>query len=285
MNLVNINIERPNFDKTNSSRNIEVMNRWISDTSDKLNYLIALINSGEIGGAVESDHGFDSSDTKDGNASEWTNVEPLKSGEKDRSILEKISRMFRNVRYLFKVMGNTDISSIGGGTATGAINYLKQNLEKQSEKIGSLNADLAKQWEKIYPVGSIYISANSASPANLFGGTWEQIKDRFLLAAGDAYVAGDSGGSASHSHTLSANGAACIGNYANVTAFFTGYKYFWKDYSTGTNMWAWTHNGDDQFTSSTDHYDDGSFVGLTGSTDSDNSMPPYLVLYMWRRVA
>lgn len=53
----------------------------------------------------------------------------------------------------------------------------------------------------IYPVGSIYMSVASASPATLFGGTWEQLKDRFLLGAGDTYTEGDTGGSASHTLT------------------------------------------------------------------------------------
>ena len=35
----------------------------------------------------------------------------------------------------------------------------------------------------IYPVGSIYMSTNNASPATLFGGSWTQIQGRFLLAA------------------------------------------------------------------------------------------------------
>ena len=48
----------------------------------------------------------------------------------------------------------------------------------------------------IYPVGSIYMSVNATSPASLFGGTWEQLKDRFLLAAGDTYAAGSTGGEA-----------------------------------------------------------------------------------------
>ena len=48
--------------------------------------------------------------------------------------------------------------------------------------------------DKTYPVGSIYMSVNSTSPADLFGGTWEQIKDTFLLAAGDTYSAGSTGG-------------------------------------------------------------------------------------------
>ena len=50
-------------------------------------------------------------------------------------------------------------------------------------------------------------------------------------------------------------------------------------------MWAWTHNDDDAINSSTDHYNDGKFVSLTGSTDMTNSMPPYLAVYMWKRTA
>lgn len=46
----------------------------------------------------------------------------------------------------------------------------------------------------VYPVGSIYMSANNVSPATFLGGTWEQIKDRFLLSAGDSYSAGSTGG-------------------------------------------------------------------------------------------
>ena len=137
----------------------------------------------------------------------------------------------------------------------------------------------------VYPVGSYYWSSNATSPSELFGGTWEQVKDRFVLAAGDSYKVGNSGGSASHSHTLSANGAACIGNYSNVTAFSSGGRYKWKDYNSGSNMWAWTHNADGAVTSSTNHYNDGSFVSLTGSTDAANNMPPYITAYCWHRVA
>jgi microcystin-dependent protein len=54
----------------------------------------------------------------------------------------------------------------------------------------------------VYPVGSIYMSVVSTSPAELFGGTWEQLKDRFLLGAGDTYTAGDTGGAANHTLTV-----------------------------------------------------------------------------------
>lgn len=61
-----------------------------------------------------------------------------------------------------------------------------------------------------YPVGSIYLTINNVNPTNLFGGTWSQIKDKFLLCAGDTYAGGSTGGSAdsvvvSHSHTVNAH--------------------------------------------------------------------------------
>lgn len=55
--------------------------------------------------------------------------------------------------------------------------------------------------EKIYPIGAIYISANNVNPQALFGGTWEQIKDTFLLSAGNSYKAGATGGEATHKLT------------------------------------------------------------------------------------
>ena len=69
---------------------------------------------------------------------------------------------------------------------------------------------------KLYPVGSVYISFNATDPSTLFGGTWVRLKDRFLLASGDAYAANTTGGSATktigvnnipaHNHTVNASG-------------------------------------------------------------------------------
>ena len=52
--------------------------------------------------------------------------------------------------------------------------------------------------DMIYPVGSIYMSANATSPETLFGGTWESIGGRFLLGADATYAAGSPGGEATH---------------------------------------------------------------------------------------
>ena len=69
---------------------------------------------------------------------------------------------------------------------------------------------------KLYPVGSVYISFNATDPSTLFGGTWQRLKDTFLLANGDSYAPNTTGGSATktittsnlpaHSHSVNASG-------------------------------------------------------------------------------
>ena len=118
----------------------------------------------------------------------------------------------------------------------------------------------------LYPIGSIYISTDETSPAELFGGTWEQIKDTFLLAAGDTYEAGETGGSATHtltidempSHNHTVKGTVGAGGYAEGVSFGN---------------------------SATPGYT--SYVGMSGSGGGKphNNMPPYLAVFIWRKVA
>ena len=72
----------------------------------------------------------------------------------------------------------------------------------QNDRLTAIEKSIQNLNNKIYPVGSIYISVNSTSPASLFGGTWEQLKDRFLLSAGNTYTAGSTGGEANHTLTV-----------------------------------------------------------------------------------
>ena len=65
-----------------------------------------------------------------------------------------------------------------------------------------------------HPIGSYYWSADLTDPGELFGGTWERIKDRFILAAGDTYTAGSTGGAASHTLTP----AGTIGTHSLTVA-------------------------------------------------------------------
>ena len=59
----------------------------------------------------------------------WTDVAALASGEKHSSLFNKISTMFKNVRYLYKMLGTTDISGIDNGTVTGGLSELNSNLD------------------------------------------------------------------------------------------------------------------------------------------------------------
>ena len=65
---------------------------------------------------------------------------------------------------------------------------------------GSLVSDLLN---KVYPVGSIYMSAVNVSPASFLGGTWQAIEQgRMLMAAGSSWQAGTTGGNAYHTLTI-----------------------------------------------------------------------------------
>lgn len=64
------------------------------------------------------------------NPTAWTNISAITSGEKHSSLFNKISTMFKNVRYLYKMLGTTDISQLGDGTVTGALSSLNANSLK-----------------------------------------------------------------------------------------------------------------------------------------------------------
>lgn len=71
---------------------------------------------------------FTSNDVSDGNATSWTSVTALTSGITHATFFQRVSQMFKNVRYLYKMLGTTNISNIGDGTVTDAISTLNSNL-------------------------------------------------------------------------------------------------------------------------------------------------------------
>lgn len=151
--------------------------------------------------------------------------------------------------------------------------YKTVSKEEASSKVVQL---INKNGENIYvnpyPVGSIYLSVNSESPAMLFGGTWEQIKDRFLLACGDTYANNSVGGEAtvtlkveempSHIHTLTPFVDIRQGD-GQVNA---------HSGSLGTHLGGYVSKPN-------------AYVSSTGGDQPHNNMPPYLSIYMWKRIA
>lgn len=108
---------------------------------------------------------FTSSDVADGSATAWTGVNPLTSGETNKSIFAKLSQMFKNIRYLYKMLGTTDISSIGNGTVTGGISSLNDSLVTLQTSVDTITSGTMTSIvgtvgsdAKIYKVGKLCIA-------------------------------------------------------------------------------------------------------------------------------
>ena len=157
---------------------------------------------------------------------------------------------------------------------------LQDEINSANTAIEEIGTAVSEIVNTIYPVGSIYMSMNSTSPASLFGGTWVQIKDTFLLSAGDTYAGGGTGGSAdavvvSHSHKPSGTDypyflqlATSVQSGDMGTQSGTGRHYPFQATSNAGKYWA-----------------RGSATDPTGVSGTGKNMPPYLVVYMWQRTA
>ena len=118
----------------------------------------------------------------------------------------------------------------------------------------------------VFPIGYVYLSTDSTSPAAIFGGTWEQLQGRFLLGAGDAYPAGSTGGEAVHTLTVEEMPSHSHLQYV------------------GANSGSWGIRRDHVEDLDCEKYPQGE-SGATGGNQPHNNMPPYLAVYMWKRVA
>ena len=127
----------------------------------------------------------------------------------------------------------------------------------------ALTTDIPAVKTEFFPIGYIYITTSSTSPAGTFGGTWERIKDKFLLAAGDTYTAGSTGGSAD----------AVVVEHRHVQTVAPA-----SGGDTGVATWQATtlYNGGNKTTAYT------SYEGVNGA---GKNLPPYLVVYVWKRIA
>lgn len=181
-------------------------------------------------------------------------------------------------------------------------------LQENNNKV--VDADLEAlrllMLETIYPIGSIYMSVNNVSPSNLFGGTWEAIEDRFLLAAGSTYTAGDTGGEATHvlttaetpAHTHTRGTMNITGTW--TTSWNKTVRGFHNLQTTGAFYPTVDTSKPGRITSEDNYANNSGSTGIpnfdasrnwTGETSSvgggeaHNNMPPYLAVYIWKRVS
>nr|DAS02577.1 MAG TPA: Receptor Binding Protein [Caudoviricetes sp.] len=155
------------------------------------------------------------------------------------------------------------------------------NLQNQ---INAIKSEQSQLLQRVYPVGSFYISEATVNPATLFGfGRWEKIEDRFLIGAGRNTPIKSSGGSKTHSHGnkdgRNGNLAAAIGATNNQPNTI-GYKA-----ANDTNIGAvggatYVVAGTSIGFGSWNH-----FTQVVGQTAEDSTLPPYYAVNIWRRVA
>lgn len=129
-------------------------------------------------------------------------------------------------------------------------------IAKSGISIGSkYDESVGGKVQGIYEIGDLFISTKNENPSIRFGGTWEQIKDVFLLACGDKYKAGAKGGSDKHTLTK-----------AEIPHLGSGVKYGGNTIAGGS---GWSD----------------SWLGGGDTAQSFSIMPPYLAVYVWVRTA
>lgn len=205
----------------------------------------------------------------------------------DTNVIQKELREIANSLIFDAALDVTSTNAIQNAPVATAIgNKVDKVAGKQLSSNDYTNADKSKledmptitqadvdRWNStsgdgwIPPIGYIWISASNTDPGTLFTGTtWESIGGKFLLGADSTYTAGSTGGEVSHvltidempSHTHTTgilNNEALGGSSGNATA-----KVLWNQAG-------------------------GTATTATGGGQAHNNMPPYLSVYMWKRVS
>lgn len=148
--------------------------------------------------------------------------------------------------------------------------YADNLYNAETHKLGSALLDA------IYPVGAVYLSVNSTSPASLFGGTWEALDEGYALWT---------------TTTAGTGGETIAAGLPNITGSF--------------NIWK----GSEQLISKSGAFEDSSveqaeYATHTGTTadgnlfinfdasksndiygESETVQPPAIKVYAWKRIA
>ena len=119
-----------------------------------------------------------------------------------------------------------------------------------------------------FPIGYIYLSTSNVNPGQLFGGTWQPIKDRFLLLAGDTYKGGQTGGEAEHKLTIN---EIPEHQHSLLNTNPGGYTVSWTSHSAGAQEGKGFPNN--------------IRTTFAGGNQAHNNMPPYIVVYGWVKVS
>ena len=194
------------------------------------------------------------------------NIKIAENGRSNSEIIRNENEKLRNKNEQARIKNEQSRSEI----AQKAIDGLDGVVEIQNRFIDrDIPVSTTLSMLDIYPVGSIYLSVSSVDPSTLFGGTWEQLKDRFLLGAGNNYPAG------------SVNGTA---NVKIETRHLPPHSHTYNIVGRG----AGTSSGPDVSVVGAPLSNAACYYAIetveTGFGDPLYNMPPYITVYMWKRI-
>ena len=150
------------------------------------------------------------------------------------------------------------------------------------------------------PIGSFYISEDSTSPAEIFGGMWQRITGQFLFGTDTTetdpgiYPAGSTGGEAEHyhstqGHTLTVDEIPSHNHEPlDSRAFVTTDRSHTPNRTTvasGSGATGILHSDIGLVRQNNTAARGGGGSHSHGNTGSASNMPPYLAVYIWKRVA
>lgn len=156
-------------------------------------------------------------------------------------------------------------------------NYLMKQVNNAQKALKALAAQREEDLARI----KYWASDDPTSPASFIGGTWEQIKDCFILAAGDTYAAGSTGGEAKHSLTKLENGP----HSHEVVALGNDKWYYKTSNPVGIKFQTQYHTliNDISIVGTADESAGYLATNSSGTGQPHNNMPPYTATYIWRR--
>lgn len=205
-------------------------------------------------------------------------------------------------RLSFHLLSHTNIN---GDYPQYSITFYENNTTKETTTPTATVTSTDAMLNITYPVGSIYLSATATSPASLFGGTWTQLKNRFLFATNS--TSGNKGKNAVSSHTGTAVTGTAIS--ANQMPSHTHTQASCTNPGDHAHQLAGAFGGPDQFAPysavSGNNSDSGSgysnrwapqtkgsgnhthtiTLNNTGGGQTHNHSVSYIEVYVWQRTA
>lgn len=206
---------------------------------------------------------------KAGSSNAWSTI-TLANGVESTVTCERDYAYEWQITTADKLGSTTQNLTLGRGTPTFFIDTKKSsvgvNCFPTANGVFQLGDNAFLTAAGAYPVGAIYLSVTDTDPATLFGGTWERIGGRFLLGADDTYTAGSTGGEAEHTLTIDEmpkhnHEIDNLNASGNATPYMTVQAQDKVGYGGNVQtMYA-------------------------GGSQPHNNMPPYLAVFMWKRVS